>query len=94
MSSNLLVTVFGSGALFKIHPLEDGGVEVGLLAAALEAAKTKRYALSRLRRMLLAAALGVRDGDSRGMPPYLRVLAANARGFAVLREMRKQEQAE
>ena len=58
------------------------------LAAALEAAKTKRYALSRLRRMLLAAALGVRDGDSRGMPPYLRVLAANARGFAVLREMR------
>lgn len=54
----------------------------------LEAAKSKRYAMSRLRRMLIAAVLGVTAADSEGAPPYLRILAANERGLAVLREMR------
>lgn len=59
-------------------------------AAALEeilaAAKSKRYPMSRLRRMLLCAALGVRrDVQS----PYLRVLAANKRGRALLHTMRE-----
>ena len=54
----------------------------------LEAAKSKRYAMSRLRRMLLCATLGVTADDSKGTLPYLRVLAANERGLAVLREMR------
>ena len=59
------------------------------IADILEAAKTKRYAMSRLRRMLCCAALGVTALDSRGMPPYLRVLATNERGLAVLREMQE-----
>lgn len=58
------------------------------LDAVLSAAKTKRYALSRLRRMCLCAALGVRDGMSRGLPPYARILAANARGRELLHELR------
>ena len=55
----------------------------------LESAKSKRYAMSRLRRMLLCAALGITYADCRGMPPYLRVLAANERGLVLLREMQE-----
>jgi predicted nucleotidyltransferase len=53
----------------------------------LAAAKSKRYPMSRLRRMLLCAALGVKKAD--GLPPYLRVLAANERGRALLHTMRE-----
>ena len=53
----------------------------------LAAAKSKRYPMSRLRRMLLCAALGVQKSD--GLPPYLRVLAANERGRALLHTMRE-----
>ena len=54
----------------------------------LEAAGTKRYPRARLRRMLWAAALGLRREDAEGTPPYLRVLAANARGRRVLASRR------
>ncbi|MCL2343594.1 MAG: nucleotidyltransferase family protein [Firmicutes bacterium] len=57
------------------------------LAAVLETAKTKRYALSRLRRMLLCAALGVPAELSEGIPPYARVLACTERGREILRDM-------
>ena len=49
------------------------------------AAATRRYALARIRRMLLCACLEVREGMSAGLPPYARVLALNARGRAFLR---------
>lgn len=52
----------------------------------LAAAKTKRIALSRIRRMCMAAALGINDGQTRGEPPYIRVLAANEKGRAYLRQ--------
>ena len=35
----------------------------------------------------MGAALGLRAEDSAGLPPYLRPLAANARGLVLLREM-------
>lgn len=57
------------------------------LDAILSAAKTKRYALSRIRRMCLAAALGIKKGQADGLPPYARVLAANEKGRAVLKLM-------
>lgn len=53
----------------------------------LAAAKTKRYPLSRLRRMMLAAWLDL-PGELPGRPPYLRVLAASGTGRALLRQMR------
>lgn len=56
------------------------------LDGVLAEAKSKRYPMSRLRRMLLCAALGVRRSD--GLPPYLRVLAANEQGRALLHTMR------
>lgn len=60
--------------------------ESGLDAAAA-AAKSKRYALSRIRRMLLCAALGITKDMAAGIPPYARVLAANATGCAMIKEM-------
>ena len=54
--------------------------------AILAAARTKRYPLSRIRRMCLAACLGVDADRSEGIPPYARVLAANEKGRAILRE--------
>lgn len=56
------------------------------LAEVLMAAKTKRYALSRLRRMALWAYLGLTAADREGDPPYIRVLALGERGREVLRE--------
>ena len=55
--------------------------------AVLSAIKTKRYPMSRLRRMLTCAALGVRAGEAEERVPYARVLAASGAGRALLREM-------
>ena len=56
---------------------------------AAERAKSKRYALSRLRRMVMCAALGVEKGMAEGAPPYIRVLAMDRRGMELLRDMRR-----
>lgn len=57
------------------------------LDAVIAAAKSKRYALSRIRRMVMCAVLGISADMSRETPPYARVLAATSRGCALLREM-------
>ena len=77
--------------------LPDGGegLENRLRRAALEAGSweefvrlgvTKRYPAARIRRMALAAFLGVSRSMAAGSPTYLRVLALNRRGAEVLRE--------
>ena len=60
--------------------------ENGGLDAILTAAKTRRYALARIRRLCLCACLGVREGMAVGFPPYARVLAADGKGRAYLRQ--------
>ena len=55
------------------------------LDGVLAAAKSKRYALARLRRMTMCAALGVTTGMDDGIPPYARVLAIGAQGRELLR---------
>ena len=57
-------------------------------AELLEAVKTKRYPLARLRRMVFRAYLGLPPAPPE-RPAYLRVLAANERGTALLAGMRK-----
>ena len=57
------------------------------LEGVVSAAASKRYPFARIRRICLAAALGLRAEDNAGIPPYLRVLAANARGAALLRKI-------
>ena len=53
--------------------------------AILSSVKTKRYPLSRLRRMVLCAALGVRSDMDAARPGYARLLASTERGRALLR---------
>ena len=60
--------------------------ENGGLDTILTVAKTKRYALARIRRLCLCACLGVREGMAAGVPPYARVLAADRKGRAWLRQ--------
>ncbi len=59
----------------------------GSVQGILSAVKTKRYPLSRLRRMVMCAALGVRDSGYPDRPPYARLLASTEKGRALLREM-------
>lgn len=53
------------------------------------AAKTKRYALSRIRRMLCCAWLGITAADAAIPAPYIRILAFNDKGREVLGLARK-----
>ena len=59
------------------------------LNMVLASAKTKRYAMSRLRRMAMSAALGLSAEDAVDTPPYARVLAIGPQGRTLLREMRQ-----
>jgi predicted nucleotidyltransferase len=54
--------------------------------------KTKRYALSRIRRMILCAALGVTADLNRLPPPYVRVLAIGRCGREILSRARETAQ--
>jgi predicted nucleotidyltransferase len=49
--------------------------------------KTKRYPLSRIRRILLCAAIGITAKDQSLSPQYLRVLGQNDKGQEILRIM-------
>lgn len=51
------------------------------------AVKTKRYPLSRIRRILLCAAIGITGEDTAQNPAYIRVLGQNEKGNEVLKVM-------
>lgn len=63
--------------------------EAASLSAILDSAKTKRFAYTRLRRMVLWACLGLSPANLPAHIPYLRVLAANEVGRTLLGRMRK-----
>lgn len=73
----------GEGLYRRMYRAAHTGVT---LADVLEAARTKRYPLARLRRMVLAAWLDLPEPPEK--LPYLRVLAANGVGRQLLRRMR------
>ena len=54
-------------------------------------AKTKRYAYSRIRRMLYCAFLGIEKKPAGSLPGYTRVLAFNDRGRQVLSAVERRE---
>lgn len=54
-------------------------------------AKTKRYAYSRIRRMLYCAFLGIEKKPAGSLPGYTRVLAFNDRGRQVLSAVEQRE---
>ena len=71
------------------HRLYEASRTAARLEDVLDAAKTKRYAHARLRRMGLWAWLGMTGTDCPKEIPYIRVLAANATGRELLGRMRK-----
>lgn len=68
--------------------LERAGRQCQSLDDFFTLAKTRRYAMARLRRMALWAFLGLTAADVPAEPPYLRVLGFNARGREVLKRMK------
>ena len=54
-----------------------------------EQIKTKRYPLSRVRRLVLAAFLQIPAQAHQTPPPYLRVLGMNERGREILSRMKR-----
>ena len=59
------------------------------LDAVFAAVKNKRLAMSRVRRACCCAALGITSNAADGIPPYARLLAANARGREMLAELKE-----
>ncbi len=57
----------------------------GSLEELITRVKTRRYALTRIRRLLLAGFLGLPAGWEKQQPPYIRVLGMNTRGAEILR---------
>lgn len=77
----------------KAIPLMSEGLENRVYAAIRKATslseleesiKTKRYPLTRIRRLIWSAFLGITNEYSEAPPPYIRVLAANERGKEIL----------
>lgn len=71
------------------HRLFEASRTAASVEELLTAAKTKRYAHARLRRMVLQMYLGIGNTDRPEHVPYLRVLACNARGRTLLKRMKK-----
>ena len=80
--------LYDGGGEGLYHRFYDAVQRETTIDGILAAAKSKRYAHARLRRLLLAAYLGVTPSDMPARIPYLRVLACNARGREVLRRMK------
>lgn len=74
------------GLEFKIH---SAAWRADTPEAFLQEVKSKRYPLSRLRRILIYALLGFCREEQRQLPPYLKILDFNDRGQKILHEMKK-----
>ena len=59
------------------------------LKEVLLRAKSKRYTMARIRRIILNAYLGIEKGISKAEVPYIRVLAIGKNGKELLREMKQ-----
>lgn len=59
---------------------------LGSVAAVTQEVKTKRYAHSRIRRMILCAFLGLTAEDMKLWPGYIRALAFNDMGREIIRK--------
>lgn len=69
--------------------LADAVRQAGSLEELVAAVKTKRYPLTRVKRLVWSAFLGVQAGWEKRRPPYIRVLGANSRGWEILSVARK-----
>lgn len=70
----------GQGLEHRIY----GARMAGSLDELLFTVKTKRYTMSRIRRIMLALLIGIKKTDMEKLPPYGRILAFNERGKEIL----------
>jgi predicted nucleotidyltransferase len=63
--------------------------ECDSIEAIAEKIKTKRYTMSRIKRILISSLLGITSNLSEQLPNYIRVLAMNDNGKAALKEIKK-----
>ncbi|MBR0535076.1 MAG: nucleotidyltransferase family protein [Clostridia bacterium] len=68
------------------HRIYSAVRESSSLGESLEKIKTKRYTLSRIRRIILCAFLGITRADVLAPVPYIRVLGFNSKGAELLRK--------
>jgi predicted nucleotidyltransferase len=61
----------------------------GSMSDLLQAVKTKRYPMARIRRILLSAFLGITKEDAKGLPPYLKILGIGKSGEKILRRAKE-----
>lgn len=59
------------------------------LEEILEKVKTKRYTLSRIRRIIICAFLGIKKEDVQAPVPYIRVLGFNENGAKILKKAKE-----
>ena len=80
---------YGSEGLWRklMHSVRSSAT----LEEILEKTKSKRYPMTRLKRMLLCAYLGVTEEMLSMDIPYIRVLAMNERGQEIVGSLRKNE---
>lgn len=78
---------YGSEGLWR--KLMHASRECGTLEEILLATKSKRYARTRLDRMVMCAYLGITKEILAAPPPYTRVLALGPDGIAVLKKARE-----
>lgn len=71
------------------HRFSKLAVSEPTIEAILSGAKSKRFVMSRLRRILMCASLGIKKEHTKNPPPYIRVLAATQTGTDMLKSMRK-----
>ena len=83
---------------FKNYPDVSEGLENRIYNAVRQSssvseillrAKSKRYTMARIRRILLNAYLGIGKGYNKSEVPYLRVLGMNDKGKELLKEMQQ-----
>ena len=83
MTDGELAALPGAGEGLQ-NRLKKAAMAAGSLEELAAMASTKRYPAARIRRMALAALLGIPAGLEKGLPPYLRVLGLNGKGAALL----------
>lgn len=71
------------------HRFREAALRADSLDGLLMQVKSKRYAMSRIKRILLCATLGITREDAALKPGYIRVLAFNQRGREILRAAKK-----
>ena len=69
--------------------IKRAAVEAKSLEELAAAVKAKRYTMSKIRRILLCAGLGIRKEEKFSLPPYAKILAFNENGQKILNRIKK-----